>query len=322
MSKRDSLLYLNKADLSHLDITPVEMADELEALISACATGAAWNLPKTAVTPDDNRLFMSTLAIADSSGLTSCKALGLNHRNASRGIDHINALVTLFDSDTGEPIAIMDGNWITAVRTAAVSAVAARHLGRKSSSSIAFIGCGVQALTHFDAFHAIFDLTDIRAFGRGQTNLDKLCAHATAMGVKATACNNARTAVEGADLVVTTVPDSPGFEPFLDAGWLVPGAFVAMVDLSRSWYPRGLATFDKIFIEDLRQERTMTPPMLDLTMVSGDLNDLVTGARPGRENENQRLGFAFRGLAVGDLALASLAYRAAVAQSKGTQLPR
>ena len=322
MSVRDSLLYLTQAELSGLGISPPAMADEVETLLRACSAGEAWNLTKTAVNPDPERLFMSTLSVADTSGLAACKSLGLNVHNPERGIAPINALITVFDSTTGEPLAVMDGNWITGVRTAAISAVAARQLANPDASVAAFIGCGVQARTHLDAFASEFGLREIRAFGRGTPNRDRLCEKAESMGLAAVASASAREALEGADLVITTVPHLTDAGPFLDASWLPPGAFAAMVDLSRSWQPETLTSFDRLYIEDLPQERSFEKPMVDLARVDGDLGDLVAPGGTPRQSAAQRTAFAFRGLAIGDLALATLAYRAATERAVGTVLPR
>src|SRR5262245_65826622 len=98
---------------------------------------------------------MATLAMADDPPYMAVKSLLLNPRNPERGLPSINSLVTLLDGNTGVPLAVMDGNWITAVRTAGVSAVAAKRLARPDSSIAAFVGCGVQARTHADALAAV-----------------------------------------------------------------------------------------------------------------------------------------------------------------------
>src|SRR5262249_41974701 len=149
-----------------------------------------------------------------------------------RGLSAINSLVTLLDSETGLPLAVVDGNWVTARRTAGLSAVAAKRLARPDSTSIAFVGCGVEARSHLDAFCDIFPVRQIRAFGRGTANRDALCRIAATRGLEAHASETAKQAVEGADLVVTTVTLLPNVTPFLDARWLKAGAFATMTDLA------------------------------------------------------------------------------------------
>jgi ornithine cyclodeaminase/alanine dehydrogenase len=78
--------------------------------------------------PSDGRYMMAALAAMDNPSLLAVKTVVLNPRNSDRGLPQINDLVTMLDSETGLPVAIMDGNWITAVRTAGISAVAAKHM--------------------------------------------------------------------------------------------------------------------------------------------------------------------------------------------------
>jgi ornithine cyclodeaminase/alanine dehydrogenase len=250
------------------------------------------------------------------------KSLILNPRNRERGLPDINAVVTLLDSDTGLPLAVLDGNWITAVRTAGLSAVAAKRLARPGASVAAFIGCGVQAHSHLQAFSALFPLQEIRAFGRGAANRDALCRAAEKLGLAAVASNTAREAVRDADLVISSVTYSPQLVPFVDARWLRPGVFATVTDLAAPWLPDGMSAFDRIVIDDLEQEAHMPKPLVDPALVAGDLTGLVTGDVPGRRSDGEKTVFVFRGLALGDLALAALAYTRARESGKGSQIDR
>ena len=146
------MLFLSRSDLNSLGISPVEVMDCLEALILAQRSGEVWAAPKSVVVTPDKRYMMSTLSAANDPSLMSVKSLVLNQANTEKGLPAINSLITLLDSVTGVPMAIMDGNWVTAIRTACASAVAARRMANPDSSVIAFIGCGVQAHSHLDAY--------------------------------------------------------------------------------------------------------------------------------------------------------------------------
>lgn len=226
----------------------------------------------------------------------------------------------MLDSHTGVPVAVIDGNWVTAVRTAGLSAVAAKRLARANSASAAFIGCGVQAHSHLHAFAEMFPLTQVRAFGRGSANRDALCQAAENMGFEALACASPEEAVSNVDLVVTTVTFSPELEPFLDARWLRPGAFATITDLAAPWVADTLSAFEQIVIDDREQEAQMQTPLVAPNLVTGDLGELVNGDIPGRGNDDERIAFVFRGLALGDLALAALAYQHAERGALGTPL--
>src|SRR5262249_39845215 len=154
---------------------------------------------------------------ADAPPVVATKSLVLNPRNPQRGLAAINSVVTLLDSETGLPLAIIDGNWVTAWRTAGFSASAAKRLARPDAAAIAFIGCGVQARSHLAVFNDLFPLREIHAFGRGTTNRDALCRAAEALGLKALASETAKEAIGDADIIVTSVTLLPNPEPFLDA---------------------------------------------------------------------------------------------------------
>jgi len=303
--------YLSRSVLERLAITTHEAIDSIEQLILGQRRGQVWCAPKVVVLPGDDRYIMATLAVADEPRVVATKSLVLNPRNRDRGISVINSLVTLLDSETGLPLAIVEGNWVTARRTAGLSAIAAKRLARSDSASIAFIGCGVEARSHLDAFCDLFPVREIRAFGRGTENRDALCRIAEARGLTAIASKTAQEAVEGADLIVTSVTLVPNLAPFLDARWLKPGAFLTSTDLALPWVAEGMGAFQRIVIDDLEQEAKMSKPMIPPALVVGDLSGLVSGEIAGRAGAEERTAFVFRGLAVGDLALAALAYRRA-----------
>jgi ornithine cyclodeaminase/alanine dehydrogenase len=319
----ESLLYLRREDVSNLGITTMDIIETIEGLLRQVDAGSAWNTPKAQILPGDGRLFMSMLAASNEPSLMAVKSLGMNPANAGSGIEAIGALITVFDGATGAPKCIMDGDWITGVRTAGLSATAAHHMGRKDSKVICFVACGLQARCHLESFAQIFPLEEVRAVGRGAANRDRLLAMARDMGFKAEAHDDPDTALAGADLVVSSVPHTGIKEPFLDPDCLSPGAFVSMVDLTKPWKKAGLAGLDRMVIDDADQERAMTAdPMMPPEMIAGDLKDLATGRLKGRNNADERLAFAFRGLALGDLALATLVYTKALEQGVGSRLER
>ncbi len=322
MEESESFLYLSHATLESLALTTEEVIESIEHLIHRRSQAQMWNAPKAVIVPPDGRYMMSTLSAADDPPFLAVKSLILNPRNRERGLPDINAMVTLLDSNTGLPLAIMDGNWITAVRTAGLSAVAAKRLARPEASTAAFIGCGVQAHSHLHAFAALFPLREIRAFGRGRTNREAFCQAAEQLGLSAVASETAREAVHDADLVITSVTFSPQLTPFLDARWLSPGTFAAVTDLAAPWLPDSMSAFHRIVIDDLEQEAKMPTPLVAPALVTGDLTGLVKGDIVGRSSAEEKTAFIFRGLALGDLALAALAYQRARRSGKGVQIDR
>lgn len=312
--------YLSQSSLQNLQLTTQDIVASIEHLILGRNQQLVWNAPKAVITPPDGRYMMATLAAADDPPFLAVKTLVLNPDNPKHGLSSINALVTLLDSRSGLPLAIIDGNWVTAVRTAGLSAVAAKRLARPDASVAAFIGCGVQAHSHLQALAALFPLKQIRAFGRGTANRDAFCRSAEKMGLSAIASQTAQEAICDADLIVTSVTLSPQLIPFLDAHGLKPGAFVTMTDLAAPWLAESMSVLDRIIVDDLEQEASMPKPLVDPALVCGDLTGLVTGKVAGRCADGERTAFVFRGLALGDLAVAGLAYQRACEQSQGTLL--
>jgi ornithine cyclodeaminase/alanine dehydrogenase len=155
----------------------------------------------------------------------------------------------------------------------------------------------------------MFPLREVRAYGRGSKNRDALCKTAKDLGLKALASDSARDTVTDADLVVSSIPLVPKIEPFLDGAWLKPGAFVSSTDLALPWVPESMRLFDRIIIDDRKQEAAMVEPMIDAALINGDLSELVSGEVSGRSSEAERTAFVFRSVALGDLAVAALAYQ-------------
>jgi ornithine cyclodeaminase/alanine dehydrogenase-like protein (mu-crystallin family) len=311
MSTVDNIPYLSGQALAELGITTSEIIESIEDLISGSADSSVWSAPKAVILPEDGRYMMAALAAADDPALLVVKTVVLNPRNPSRGLPAINGLVTMLDSKTGLPVAILDGNWITAIRTAGLSAVAAKYMARPDSSVVALIGSGVQARSHLEAFADMYPLEEVRIFGRGQENIDRLCQTANELGKSAVVCASGKEAIEDADLIVTSVTYSATLEPFLDAGWLKPGAFAAVTDLGLPWSTASLSALDRIVIDDLQQEAALPNKLAPPELVTGDLAGLVLHEFEGREQDGERSAFIFRGHALGDLALSAVAYRKA-----------
>ncbi len=309
MASNKPILHLTEDQLSRLEITTHEIIEQIETLISCVENKSAWSAPKAVILPEDGRYMMAALAAADNPPLLAVKTVVLNPDNPNRGLPQINGLVTMLDSSNGLPVAILDGNWITAVRTANLSATAAKHMARKDSSVAAFIGCGVQAKSHLQAFADLFPLKEVRLFGRGQPNIDSLCKEATNRQLSTVVCSSGKEAIRDADLIVSTITYSANLIPFLDANWLKPGSFSAITDLATPWNKESFSALDQITIDDLEQEATLPNKLLPSEFVTGDLSGLVLKKFSGRNKDSDRNAFIFRGHAMGDLALSVLAYQ-------------
>jgi ornithine cyclodeaminase len=306
--------------LADLGIGVADVIKAIEAAISAAGSGQISTAPKSAILPGGGRYVMTTLSTADNPGLTVVKSVTVSPGNPGRGMKGVEGVIVLQDSETGLLRAILGSGWVTAVRTAGLSCVAAKRLANPRSEVAAFVGCGVQAHSHLDAFCDLFPLTEIRAFGRGKANIERLCTSARKKGLKAVASTSPETALDGADLVVSSVTLSFDLEPFLDPRWLKPGAFAAITDAGTPWYPQSMRAFDTIIIDDLNQERASERKMVEPKLIDGDLTQLVGGELAATYNAGTRAAFIFRGMAIGDFAIATLAYEHAMARGIGKRV--
>jgi ornithine cyclodeaminase len=320
MSDDSGFLYLSDETLAGLGITTGEIVASIENAILTQAGGAVWTAPKAAILPGDGRYMMATLAAADEPAVVAVKSVIVSPGNPDRGLPAINGAIMLLDSETGVLRAVTGANWITAVRTAGLSVLAAKRLADPASQNIAFVGCGVQARSHLEAFCDLFPLREIRAFGRGTANVEALCEMAGAKGFQARACETAREVLTGADIMVSSITLNHDIEPFLDARWLKPGAYAAITDLAIPWMAETMAEFGTIVIDDLEQEAAMEKPMVAPDLVRGDLTGLVTGAAGAAFSPEKSTAFVFRGVAIGDFAVAGLALERAAAGGIGVRV--
>lgn len=300
--------YLSQDDLIGLGLSTAQIVDSIERAIRGSVTGTVWAAPKAVITPpNDPRYMMAALAAMDNPSLLAVKTVVLNPENTANGLPQINGLVTMLDSVTGLPVAVLDGNWITEVRTAGLSALAAKYMANPNAKTIGFVGCGAQARSHLDAFSDLFDLQHMVYFGRGQANQDRLAEQAKERGMTVTAYSSGQEVAQSCDLLVTTVTHTGGAAPFLDASGMQPGSFAAVVDLAAPWKHDSFGALDCVVIDDLVQEAALPNKLCDPALIHGDLTSLVTDKIQGRKGQDDRTAFVFRGHALGDLALSALA---------------
>jgi ornithine cyclodeaminase/alanine dehydrogenase len=310
------VLYLPDDTLEAMEIAPPEIADAIEAALIDKAEGRLHVAPKSALLPGGGRYMMSTLAVGD---MTVVKQVTVSPDNPERGLPAINGAIMVLDAETGLLRAVMGANWITAHRTAALSAVAARRLADPASSTIAFVGCGVQARSHLRALTGAFPLRKVLAVGRSQATVDGFLDDVRALGLSGEHAASAEDALREADIVVTSITLNYETKPFLSASWLKPGAFAAITDLCIPWVDADMDRFGTVVVDDLEQERSSDKPMLPAAMIAGDLTDLVTGTLGAREADKPA-AFAFRGIALGDYAAAVLALRKAEETGAGQRI--
>ena len=318
MKLGEEILYLASADIAACALGLAEVDAAVEAMFAAKAAGEAVMKPKTGLHAPGGALFLASPAIMAAPAVAGIKWIGVAG-NTERGLPHIAGLVLLNDAETGVPLAVMDARWITGVRTAAITAVAARRLARPDSASIGFVACGVQARAHLAALRPHFPLARLRCYSRRIETAEAFAGEARDQGLEAEAVEKARAALDGMDIVITSTPVTPRTEPFLDAAWLAPGSFTGMVDLGLSWLSETLPALDRVVTDDITQagaENLAYPEPYD-----GEVADLVASGLCGRETPDERTALVFAGLGLADVAVGAAVYQRAVERGIGRVLP-
>jgi ornithine cyclodeaminase/alanine dehydrogenase len=318
MTLGQDILYLSNADVvaCGLGLADVELA--VEAMFASKAEGRAVMKPKLALHAPDQALFLASPGVMDQPPYAGLKWVGVAG-NEARGLPHIAGLILLSDAESGMPVAVMDARWITGVRTAAITAVAARRLARRDSATIGFVACGLQARAHLAALRPHFPLSLVRAYSRRLTTAKAFAEEVRAEGLDAEAVMDPRDAVAEMDIVVTSTPVVPRTEPLLDAAWLEPGSFASLVDLGFSWVSDTLTELDRVVTDD--QAQAGTEGLAYKEPYDGEVADLVAGRLAARQSAEERTALIFAGLGLADVAVAGAVYKKALSAGVGQTLP-
>ncbi len=320
-----AILVLNQQEVEQL----LDMEGCIEAMADALASLARGEVHvplRTVVRPSGEDTFIGLMPAHRGGGtpLYSLKTVCVVPDNPKRGLDAHQGTVTLFDGETGQTRAVLNASAITAIRTAAVSAVATRLLARPDARTLGILGAGVQARSHLEALRLVRDFADTRIFS-------PTAAHAEALATEsgATAVGTAEEAVRGADVVVTA---TSSVDPVLRREWLEPGAHVNVVG-GRPPTMRELdvaTVADSSFYVDRRESAeaeaydyrdALEAGAIGPDHIKGEIGEVLTGAVPGRTSPAELTVFRSLGLAVEDLAAAEYVVRRARERGVGTEVP-
>jgi ornithine cyclodeaminase/alanine dehydrogenase-like protein (mu-crystallin family) len=315
-----SVLVLNQEEVERL----LDMEGCIEAMADALASLARGEVQvplRFIVRPQDGDSLLGLMPAHRGGGspLYSLKTVAVFPDNPKRGLDAHQGTVTLFDGETGEVRALMNASAITAIRTAAVSAVATRLLAREDARELAILGAGVQARTHLEALRLVRDFDRVRVYSPTPE-------HAQALGEEAVA--SAEEAVRGADVVVTA---TNSVEPVLRREWLKEGAHVNVIG-GRPPQMRevDVATVaDSAFYVDRRESAeneaydyrdALGSGAIGPDHIRGEIGEVLIGAAPGRSSPEELTVFRSLGIAVEDLAAAEYVVRRARETGTGAEV--
>ena len=266
--------------------------------------------------------------------LNEDKALGMKvvtyfHNNPKQNLPSILATIMLFSSETGKMMAIMDGSYITAIRTGCASAMASNVLSNPTASVLGILGAGVQAKAHIRALCRVHKLKTIKIYSPSGTGAPKIKQELQAeIGVAIEGVKSAEEAVRGSDLIVTATTAK---EPVLSAEWLKPGAHINAVgshrpdarELDGATLARSrlfVDSRDAIMAEcgDVLlaiQDKSITPDHAQT-----EIGEVLAKTKPGRSTTEEVTVYKSVGIAIQDIATADLVYRKALDEGLGASV--
>ncbi|MDP2343539.1 MAG: ornithine cyclodeaminase family protein [Deltaproteobacteria bacterium] len=332
------LLFLSFSDVEALGLPVPVVVDAVEAALREHAAGTVEMHPKIGVHPTGTHpanFIHAMPAYLKQMGACGIKWVSGFAKNFERGLPNVMGLQVLNDPDTGAPLAIMDAGYLTGLRTAAVSAIAARACAREGAAVLGVAGTGFQGRMHLRFLTALLpQLEEVRLFDVRKSAAEAVAADAAAFFQgRVTVCESPRDCVDGADVICTcTNGDS---RIIADKTWFKPGAFGVGIEGGCAYSAEALHQADKFLVDDVALARYFDE--LGRTRVGADgapdpefpggmpaihatIGQVLTGERPGRERDDERIIAVPIGMAVCDVALASVIHAEAAAAGRGQQL--
>ncbi len=318
------ILYLSRADVEGLRLPVTDIIRDLDAAFAAKGRGEVEMPPKPGIHPRADAFIHAMPAFVRTRDIAGLKWIAGYPDNPARGLPYISGLMILNDPDTGLPLAVMDASWITAVRTGAATAVAAKYLAGPEATRLAIIGCGVQGRSNLDALAAgQAHLAEVLVYDVRPDAAEAFYRDVRARGpLRVTVCRTPEEAVRVADIVVTATPILKHPSPVLRPEWLRPGAFVCTLDFDSYVTPEAFAAADLLCSDDVAQ--------LDFHRRDGyfhgvpgrvvDLGAIAAGREAGRASAEARIISINLGLALADVVTAQRIYEAARAAGVGRTL--
>lgn len=308
----DEMLVLGRDELQSLGLTWTDVVDVLEDAFRQKAAGLVQNPPKPAVRPRADAFINAMPAYLGGSDRVGIKWVAGFERNRAKGLPYIHGVVVLSDAETGRPLALLDGGWITEMRTAGVSGVVMRQV-LDEPTRLAIVGAGSQGRRHLELLlEQRPGIEQIRVFDRVSAASEALLALAT--GRETLVATGAEHALEGADLVVTVV--TVAVEPRLDVQNTSSDAILVPVDYDDALGARAANDASIYVIDDPAQYASVADMhWRGFREPDGELADVVSG-HLSVPTSGRRM-FLNMGIAMDDVALGALCYDRALERGVG-----
>jgi len=313
------VLYLSKKDIENTDLAMAEVITVVEEAFKEKGEGKVEMPPKPGIHPKTDAFIHAMPAFIPKMKAAGMKWVSGFPNNRKYNLPYIMGVLVLNDLETGAPLCIMDASWVTAKRTGAATAVAAKYLARKDSKVFGILGCGVEGRSNLEAVLTVFrGLEEVRAYDVSKANLQRYVSEMTEKhGLRVAPVDSPRKAVEECDIVVTAGPILKHPKPVIGAGWFGDGGFACPLDFDSYWKPQAMQSMHKFCTDDVEQLLYYQSVgfFQDIPDVYADLGELATGKKPGREEDSERTMSMNLGLAIEDMATAAKIYEKA--KSKG-----
>jgi ornithine cyclodeaminase/alanine dehydrogenase-like protein (mu-crystallin family) len=320
-----AVLYLSRTDVERVDLSMRDIIDSVEDVFREKGEDRVEMPPKPGIHPAPDAFIHAMPAYVPRLGAAGMKWVAGYPQNRGRGLPYISGLIVLNDPETGLPTMVCDCTWVTAMRTAAASAVAAKHLALPRSQVMAMIGCGVQGRSHLEALTlALPSLQRVQAYDIDRGVLETYATWGRErFGVEIVQAEDPESAVRGADVVITAGPILTSPSPIIRADWLKPGVFCCPIDFDSYFTGEAFRAADLLVTDDVQQLRYYRKvgyfkqtPEIDV-----DLGAIVTGAHAPRSDPSQRIIAVNLGIAIEDMAVAVRLLARARALGIGVSLP-
>lgn len=325
MSSLGEILYLSRSDVDKLDIPIMEIIQTVETAFREKAEGRVEVPPKPGIHPQENAFIHAMPAYIPGMNSAGVKWVSGFPGNPKKGLPYISGLLILNDPKTGIPICVMDCTWITAKRTGAATAIAAKYLARPNSQTLGILGCGVQGRSNLEALDAAYKgLREVKAYDINKKALQKYVKDmATKYETKVVPVDSPRKAVQDSDIVVTAGPILKRPQPSIEALWFKAGGFACPLDFDSYWKPEAMHSMDKFCTDDKEQLRYYKKLgyFRNTPVEHADLAEIISGKEPGRESSEERIMCMNLGLAIEDMATAIRIYENAKKAGIGITLP-
>jgi ornithine cyclodeaminase/alanine dehydrogenase len=322
--KHESVLYLSRSDVISVGLTMAEIIEALDRMFIEKGNDKVEMPPKPGIHTMPDAFIHAMPAYIPSLEAAGMKWVSGYPGNQDRGLPYISGLLILNDPETGIPLCVMDCTWVTAMRTGAATAVAAKYLARANSSTVGIIACGVQGRGNLEALSCVFDITGVKVYDKFPEQANRFADEmGRTLGLKIEPAEHLREAVEGMDIVVTSGPILKNPEPAISGGWLSPGSFACPLDFDSYLDGDAFSEADKLATDDLGQLYFYREDGYfgDTPECYADLGEIASGKKPGRESDEERTIAINLGLGLEDMATAILVYKRARDQGIGMELP-